>query len=455
MLANLLSVSNRPRSRRRGITIVEMLVAGAVALIMMTALVAAFGVVSETVKTARASIEMSSQLRSASHRLHEDLRDITSPVRPWLTVDAGLGYFEIVEGPRSALDVDNDGNPDVRDLGSGFLEVPAGWDTTIGDLDDVIMFTARSDGDPYIGRYQGTTIESAVAEIIWWIHFDPRDDRNLDGVWNPGEQLTIRRRVMLVRPDLAAVPAGGTTLPQFYQANDVSVHAGTDGAGNPAFIPNSLGDLTKRQNRFAHTSNFPHLLHFSMSPSNLDPSVASWLNLGLTGNREGEDVVLSNVVGFDIQVYDPLAPLLDDGNGYALAPGDPGYPGARSGRPGTDLGYGAFVDLNYSAANGAIAPPSHFSGAPQAKSQLNIATYCTWPWFYERDGVDQDGNGQIDEGVDGLQSDGGLWSDDFNELETAAPYARPLRGVKITIRMIEPDTQQVRQVSIVTDFVPE
>ena len=41
------------------------------------------------------------------------------------------------------------------------------------------------------------------------------------------------------------------------------------------------------------------------------------------------------------------------------------------------------------------------------------------------------------------------------ERETLSPYPFPLRGVQITIRVYEPDTGQVRQVTVVQDFLPD
>ncbi len=36
-----------------------------------------------------------------------------------------------------------------------------------------------------------------------------------------------------------------------------------------------------------------------------------------------------------------------------------------------------------------------------------------------------------------------------------APYPFPLRGVQITLRVYEPDTRQVREVTVVQDFLPD
>jgi hypothetical protein len=41
------------------------------------------------------------------------------------------------------------------------------------------------------------------------------------------------------------------------------------------------------------------------------------------------------------------------------------------------------------------------------------------------------------------------------EQETLAPYPLPLRGVQVKLRVYEPDTRQVREMTVVQDFLPD
>ena len=70
-----------------------------------------------------------------------------------------------------------------------------------------------------------------------------------------------------------------------------------------------------------------------------------------TSSRYGEDVVLTNVVAFDVQVWDPTAPVFTVGNPpVAIVPGDPGFtpPLREVRRMQTILPVlGAYVDLNW------------------------------------------------------------------------------------------------------------
>ncbi len=83
------------------------------------------------------------------------------------------------------------------------------------------------------------------------------------------------------------------------------------------------------------------------------------------------------------------------------------------------------------------------------------AVYDTWTTFYEQDGIDQDGNLGIDQGTNGADDDNAMGVDDVGERETSPPYPSPLRSVQVRIRITDPDSRQVRQVTVTSDFVPE
>jgi hypothetical protein len=78
--------------------------------------------------------------------------------------------------------------------------------------------------------------------------------------------------------------------------------------------------------------------------------------------------------------------------------------------------------------------------------------YDSWSVHYENDGIDQDSSGLADAGTNGLDDNGNGLIDDLAEWDTLPPYAVPLRGVEITLRVYEPSSQQVREVVIVQNF---
>lgn len=579
-------------SRRSALTLIELLVSTVITLMLVYGLAQAFAVVSETVSKSRASVEMATQMRSVALRLQQDLEGLTLPALPWPRPESGMGYLEYVEGVLHdgsglTLDLDGDGTP--------------GENTSFGDGDDVLMLTSRSVDTPYRGSYvvkiggvkRSTKIESDLAEIAWWTTLidTPFVDTDADGFFDAGngnlnaetnDSFTVYRRCLLIRPDLNSNTLAGdpywklldidllaptgtkdtfdTTVTQdlselrdalriFYSENDLSVHFAAVSVGGSSYrfyiVANSLEDLTKRENRFAHRKivavgsggaleyffseakwGFPYNLNRDATsatglPNNIVRGFAV-ANPGVvkTGLHQGEDVMLANTLAFDIRAYDPLAPLggfwgedaawgiknVDDNNASptddvleacaansddeCVSPGDPGFAttafnttsvpqsvliGSSGGtsRYFLPVGRGAFVDLNYAGkAHAAGAGTytynqltsvgaaknyiSHFSANVDSNSQLTTPTYDTWSSHYEYDGRDQDSDGTNDQGSDGIDN-GGVTGivDDAAERETSPPYAGPLRGMQIRIRMIEHDTRQVRQFSVTSNFTPE
>jgi prepilin-type N-terminal cleavage/methylation domain-containing protein len=351
-------------------------------------------------------------------------------------------------------------------------------------------------------------ISAPYAEVVWWTSFS---DTNGDGKWQLNEPRILHRRQLLIRPDLNVLHAG-STIPYFvkiphppqnqagmanqdriylydlFQFCDVSLRPiGSD----PTFVyfaANSLADLCRRENRFMHqwTTNgtFPYALDLNpqyagslkpnLNPGNVQdlqqtfsrhPNPFDSVNPDANGfaqyrwvlfddGRKGEDVMLSNLLAFDVRVFDPDARVRTDSptvaaSTTALQPGDPGYARANANEylnthaPYVILGTGAYVDLGYGYGLANVLPTlgnphtvttggganfnvlginlfgyvtgtgtlgsSRFAGlasvpssytplpnsAPPALARLNYRnilglTWDSWTMAYERDGVNQD-----------------------------------------------------------------
>jgi len=158
-------------------------------------------------------------------------------------------------------------------------------------------------------------------------------------------------------------------------------------------------------------------------------------------NRQGEDIVLTNVLAFDIRVFDPRAPL-NDTSVTAVDPGDPGYTSGSSASVN-----GAYVDLGSGVA------ATTLMGNATSKSKLT-RIYDTWSTHYEFNGIDEDNTGVADQGTNGIDDNSSGIADDATEQETAPPYPVALRGVEVRIRVYEPASRQVRQVTVRHTFVP-
>ena len=186
-------------------------------------------------------------------------------------------------------------------------------------------------------------------------------------------------------------------------------------------------------------------------------------------DRVWDDVILTNVIAFDVRVFDPQARHQTSFT-PSLIPGDPKYLTA-----GASGAYGAYVDLGWgnptpgTRSPGKIANPFPPSGTTAFQSDgvlvsssngiLPVATYDTWSLHYEFNGENEDqdkdssGNPLIDEGTNNADDNGDQLPDNTPESETSPPYPVPLKGIEVRIRCYEPTSKQVRQVTVRHTFI--
>lgn len=439
----MIAVSTAPS--RRAMTLIEMLIAMTMSLIIMGVVAQLFNLLGRSVTDNQSVLTMKEQLRGVAQQLRCDLGGITVTTLPPVRPEADAGYLEIIEG--AATDISS---------GTGSLN---------GDCDDVLMFTTKSLGKPFTGLFNGSSIESQYAEVAWFCVPAPLSQQSLAGY---GTTLyTLYRRQLL---SMAYVGAGAFqaknslaitspswTWNDFYKSYDLSCRYEISTSGTNLF-PNSLGDLSKRENRFMHY--FPGVSTFPFPFAGGTASGAT-----LTAPREGSDIILTNVVGFDVRVYDPSVQIRSQSGSVGLVPDDPGYTGA------TVTGTGGYVNIGWGAGSPLAVGSTFPSGGQTAfqsagvlvsNSSNNIAlavpTYDTWSLHYEFNGINEDNDNLTDEGTDGQDDDGtGVKNgiiDDPLEAETSAPYPVPLRGLEVRIRCYEPSSRQVRQVTVRHTFVP-
>ena len=626
----------------RGFTLVEVLAATALALLMMGTMVSMFAIIGDSVGDSRATVETTERLRNTQLTLQRDLAGITGgTIAPSRDPEMGQGYFEYIEGPIDSVvfayesgtladgtevpvaiteDPEDVWKPDYMINGLDYKP-----DTTIGDIDDVIMFTTRRSGEPFVGRADATrwapsaTIQSPVAEVCWFLR-----------------GTTLYRRQLLVMPSLQRSLAAALAqikdkdvdkyLEDFYEKNDLSVHmeggpwdTRADKPVRPTLVLNSLGDLTKREHRYGHQPfAYPHdarfwgvlglptlrdccfgtnsslvwpfpfvpagdfemfedhhdngsppLQRYVISPvkagtSRLPPDREVWHVLyhdpdvafnpnrpndaatilpygrdiwreaipsltlreadneyhiagyGNDSTRISDDIIMTNVISFDVEVWDPGAPIYeklnDSGVAVAVTPGDPLYVysvqqdvGSRANpnNPYLPVSYGAFVDLNYMSkldrlktdkrmpdyfppnVPGLATPSPYFHHAGDRASllrgtrptdgvneykRIKAAVYDTWSTHYEHDGKNQDANDAATAGAENIVDQGtnGLddlvqdpitldpirinGADDITEREAPPPYDAAVKAIRIKIRVFEPDSEQIREVTVVQDF---
>ncbi len=624
----------RPGGRRSGYTLVEILVAMTLTLMLMTAVVTVFGGVGDGIAKSRRAMEQFDRLRTTAQQLRQDLQGLTvkldgRPVRP----EENQGYFEYIEGGIMSIPqqlnvtsgtpysnwIMQAGTPQATwNISSGtpqavndqLLTTSGSADLTVGERGDILMFTTRNASRPFLGRYVAAvdptnpTLQSDVAEVAWFLR---------------GK--TLHRRVLLVAPGTAQA------LQQYYQSyyklyqnpyqfqtfyanNDISAHLVTTYVnGTPVNIPvpNSLGDLTKRENRFAHPVDaFPFnvrrwgllglpTLAECTSFSYQGPSQFSWMTFWVNGTtplptiastppssspfylthppvatkwqpqppasagivppidmwdsgniagafvlpagtspdqyldqqtqdatRLADDVILTNVIGFDVKVWEPAAN--NGAGGYvdlgywgnppvpSVGPAIPGFPPIQLQNyvlpPATPPLSPAVVPQNpmvprfqhpgIYALSLAVAPQYLYSLVAVG----DTPSYPNYPYpyrfarvydsgcsSYENEGLyhftfDAKGNPKTAIDYSGGQSTNGLDDpvvppdnnlvgppgvpnqtstkpvpngivDDASECINSMPYPVPLRGIQITIRCYEPDSRQIRQITIEHDFLPK
>jgi len=95
---------------------------------------------------------------------------------------------------------------------------------------------------------------------------------------------------------------------------------------------------------------------------------------------------------------------------------------------------------------------------------LATPTWDTWPTHYENNGFNEDlgvreptsadptFRNTLDQGDNGFDDDNTNSVDDVGERETSPPYVAVLSSIQVTLRMVESDSRQVRQISVIHDF---
>jgi len=354
-------------SNRRAFSLTELLIAMTIALMVMGSVAQLFSLFGRGLSGSQATVELTARMRATAWQLRKDLTGITCDVVPWLAPEAGAGYFEYVEGTR------ND-------------QSAAGGTTNLeADTDDVLLFTSRSLGDPFVGAsVTSGTAEAKDAEIAWFCRAMPTQP--VSGV----TMHNLYRRQLLV----SAVPATGVFAGGALTSGSgtpFSSRVGIDGRR----YPNALGNLTRRPSRFVTRGVFP-----SAFPG------ASAVGATLDGDETGDDVVLTNVIAFDVRAFEP--------------------------QRGGATGPGAFIDLASGGAGNLGANPAVSSGVTTPTYETSDA--LNWLQKVSTPTINQWGlNG-------------------FNYTFTA-PYDVPLRGIEIRLRCYEPTSKQVRQVTIRHSFV--
>ncbi|NBT12212.1 MAG: hypothetical protein EBS56_01210 [Planctomycetia bacterium] len=447
-------------------TLVEMLVATTATVIVVGVIVQVFAEFTRGIGNSRSLMELGTRLRTTAMLLRRDLNGATAPLLPPLSPSDGVGYFEIIEGPRQD-----------RDAADGSADLEA-------DIDDVLLFTTCDESNPFTGTCESGVIHGSTAEVAWFLR--PTVPATVPAT------CTLYRRQLLVVGRLGRAEIEqrinqrfASGLAAVYDHYDLSL-ARVESDPSGGLVPNTISDLTRRERRFLHAPlnaapgpgfPFPFLADHqvaSLSPTRevLPPS-ARGLIFDSTSLRFGEDVMLTGVIAFDVRVFDPAAPIDVRGTGGGATPVTPGDAVTLT----NGIANGAYVDLGNGVTATSASLPSgqtpRFAGYGHPLSGALVGspttrrTYDTWSTHYETNGLDEDAVVGADQGTNGLddvipeRSSGAVVrqpadgvADDSGEMETSPPYPFPLRGIEIRIRCYDAGSRQVRQVTVRHASVP-
>jgi hypothetical protein len=263
--------------RRSGFTVLEVLIALTASLLMMLALTRAFKSIGDRISQSQSELELSGTLRNVTFAMRDELDRMTAEMVAPQPREANKGYFTYYEGPWAdgTTQLINNTGPQA-----GYLPT-----SRFGDLDDYVAFTAKAKEDaPFVGliprgvleahrfeahvlagnawgsfvtsdgiainnytaasAYQLVPFYSDYAEIAYFCAPDwardalgqPTYDANghpvfIDVVNETGaagvgdgipDRLTLRRRILLIRPDLNMTPR------RMYQATGGAAPIGAD-----------------------------------------------------------------------------------------------------------------------------------------------------------------------------------------------------------------------------------
>ena len=413
-------------------TLVELLVALALSLLLLLAVTELLSRVGGTMNDTRSAMSVSANLHEAALLLRQDFARIPDSLasKPQ-KIAAGEdvsdrdGYLEIVEGPDTIgshpfvnkNDLDEDGNPRS--------------DTTVGDVDDIIAFTAFAyrfrglDHANFRGLVLGDTgefriEETEAAEIAWFVRGN-----------------TLYRRVRLI-PDDASVSERARRENRLLHV----FRGAPDSASRTTQFPFPLYDLRPAYSgwRYLRVPTLEETIHENWTepqwktiPINLDeleenpdlweqphffPNLQDRRSGSLTGfvarpnrhPRAGEDVVLTNVLSFDVKMWCPKV--------------------------------SEFVDLGWTCEEqcpcGNQCPSLPIDDVDVCPTKC--ADRCS-PWCITRN------NQPL------LLRTWDSWTCEYSgESHPDPPYTAPLQAIQITLRCFDPASRVIKQVTVVHRF---
>jgi len=432
--------------------LVELLIALALSLLLLLGVAELFQRVGGSLSEARSVIRMSAQLNEAAMLLRKDLSLISEDlakkpkdIADYIAGDSAEppednGYLEIIEGPDTIFEHSYVNENDLSD-------------PTVGDVDDIIGFTATNLNVPFRGMIRQKIVDRDTAEIVWFVRGN-----------------TLYRRVRLI-DDVTA------------RENDHNKITGEDGNDFPDW--KTLKDNPPTEAGYAivlaDETNDGREQRYDAVQDEDDEESWRWItlltsdDLSLRARRFGHDGLSSN--NFPHPLYDAdyeswrylRMPLIEESDYWSgkgiqhwkndsisLLPSAPGNPTA-------DLWEQPyfFPGIQTRKNNGSIIAADdnpHRARAGEDVVITNVLSFDVKVWCPDtKEFVDLGAEGTTwahsENNQDKLQGVWDSWTQKYeDEANPLPPYAKPLEGIQITIRCFDPASRIIKQITVVHRF---
>jgi hypothetical protein len=279
---------------------------------------------------------------------------------------------------------------------------------------------------------------SQAAELLYFLGND--DSAAMPGVGLPGgpvRTFNLYRQSWLLIPDRFTNDAmmlwddryGPATEMAYLRDNHVSAVPATLAPNNtPVMMYNTMADVQHRaRRRLQGAASNPAALPVPPNPFHYPPYPRNARTLP-SGLLEGTDILLTNVISFDVKVWDPFA--------YQV-PNPQSSPGP---------GRGAYVDIGDTHIMPAIAGDPRVNPLPTAGVHVNDALKPVFGGTTDTFSMPE----HFDTGTSRIE--GPIGSQVLTGDHSPATHLFPPSSIQITIRVYEPKTQQTRQITIIQDM---
>lgn len=432
---------------RPAYTLVELLIAMTLSLLLLLGVAELFKRVGGSLNDTRSVMSASAHLNEAALLLRQDLDGISPSLatKPKRIADYlsdknsqkpndSDGYLEIIEGSGTISShpyVDEDGNPDP----------------TVGDVDDIIAFTAKNNGVPFRGLIRGEIVERESAEIVWFVRGNilfrrirliddvTRNNNTTQVFSDPNTKMNFSSKNELLSKYPKPMEGGLFAIVEADETSDGglmrydAVWRGGDWVWTTLLL---FDDLARRARRYGHdgiqSNSFPYPLY--------DGAYAGWYYLRMPTLEESDFLSGQGVLYWKTATTVPAMPEKLNPDLWT----EPHF-------------FPTLQDRKSGSLQACIENPRNPRAGEDALL-TNVLSFDVKVWdsvtknFVDLGTIATDWNGEGNQPQ--LPFTWDSWTQEYNPALPPFPYA--LEAVQITIRCFEPVSRIIKQVTVVHRF---